>query len=206
MGGSVACSLLTPPPYMPQLKEKVVCSLENRERERRGGCDPLFLNCVFMSPLTVSVPQYFTMEAIVCFGEKAWVFCFNHLLKSYVWQGGGPAPPLLGDRLALCAIMLSLYLHLSSLPSLSFLECSFFFTTCLHVWSFLMVHLQLFRLFFQWDRLDGREFGAVEFCHVSPSGLIFVESKQSRSDPSLFASVPSNPSVPFPLQPPAALR
>lgn len=71
------------PPSMSQLKEKVVCGLERRER-KEGGCGPLFSNCVFMSPLTVSVPQYFTMEAIVCLGEKAWVFCFNHFLKSYV--------------------------------------------------------------------------------------------------------------------------
>lgn len=34
-----------------------------------------------LSPLTVSVPQPFTMEAIVCLGEKAWAFCFDHFLK-----------------------------------------------------------------------------------------------------------------------------
>lgn len=76
MGRSVAC-----PPSVSQLKEKVVCGLERKEREEGGEYGPLFSNCVFMSPLTVSVPQHFTMEAIVCLGEKAWVFCFNHFLK-----------------------------------------------------------------------------------------------------------------------------
>lgn len=54
--------------------------LERREREERE-CG---FQTVSMSPLTVSVPQLFTMEAIVCLGEKAWVFCFNHFWKSNV--------------------------------------------------------------------------------------------------------------------------
>lgn len=69
--------------YVPTEGES--CPWPGREGEREEGeYRPLFSNCVSMSPLTVSVPQHFTMEAIVCLGEKAWVFCFNHFWKSYV--------------------------------------------------------------------------------------------------------------------------
>lgn len=93
-----------PPPPVCDPTEGESCPWPWEERKRGGGCGPLFSNCVFMSPPTVSVPQRFTMESIVCLGERAWVFCFNHFLKSHVWHGGGLALPVVGGRpVVLCA-------------------------------------------------------------------------------------------------------
>lgn len=73
------------------------------EKERRGIVAHCFQTVSLFPPLTVSVPQHSTIEAIVCLGEKAWVFCFNHFSKSCVWHGGGSALPVVGGRLVLCA-------------------------------------------------------------------------------------------------------
>lgn len=100
VGGGVARTS-PPPPFLYVPTEGESCLREEKREE--GVWSPLFSNCVFMSPLTVSVPQHFTMEAIVCLGEKAWVFCFNHFSKSYVWHAGGSALPVVGGRLVLCA-------------------------------------------------------------------------------------------------------
>ena len=118
VGQSVMCPL-----SMSQLRETVVCSLQRSALEETH----CFLNCVFMSPLTVSVPWHFTMEAIVCLVEKAWAFCFNHFWKSYVWHGGGLTLPVVEGRLVLCA-------HFSASPRTFVLSglCVIFLNAVIH--------------------------------------------------------------------------
>lgn len=91
-----------PPSVHPNWRRKLSVARKGEKNGmdwwREGKYSPVFSNCVFMSLRTVSVPQHFTMGAIVCLGEKAWVFCFSHFWKSYVWHSGGLALPAVGGQ------------------------------------------------------------------------------------------------------------
>lgn len=113
-----AAGLRAPPVSIPTEGESCLWPGEERATEEEGDC-PLFSNCVFMSPLTVSVPRRFTMEAIVCSGEKSVGILFQSFLEVLCLTRWGLSTSC-GCRQA-CSLcpFLCLSWHVSSLPSVS---------------------------------------------------------------------------------------